>query len=182
MIGLFRLDWEGLPFALEHTGKVSVFCLTVLPVTVAAASIWRLLGGVARDSMDHPLLASTPADFWRRYNRPVQQFFYEDVFKPVGGIRSPIGATFLVFALSAIIHEYVFDIAVGQVQGYQAVFFMVQGCAVVVTMRLRPKQAIPLTWIIGTILFNLATSVFFFASMNGVVRFYSRGLPSFLHW
>jgi hypothetical protein len=35
---------------------------------------------------------------------------------------------------------------------------------------------------VGTFLFNLASSVLFFASMNGVVRFYSHGLPTWLQW
>jgi hypothetical protein len=39
-------------------------------------------GGSARDYMDRPFLARTPAEFWRRYNRNVQQFFLHDVFNP----------------------------------------------------------------------------------------------------
>jgi D-alanyl-lipoteichoic acid acyltransferase DltB (MBOAT superfamily) len=182
VLWLFWLDWDGQQFALEHSAKVVGFYLALLPAAGAAVAVWRLVGGTARDSMDQPYLARTPADFWRRYNRPMQQFFYEDIFKPVGGIRSPIRATLLVFALSAIIHEYVFGIALGRVQGYQAAFFMVQGCAVVATMRIRPKQASPIPWIVGTFLFNLASSVLFFASMSGVMRFYAGGLPTWLQW
>jgi hypothetical protein len=182
LIWLFRFDWDGWPFALEHSAKVVGLYLALPPAAGAAVAAWRLLGGPARDGMDRPFLARTPADFWRRYNRPMQQFFHEDVFKPVGGARSPIRATLIVFAVSAIIHEYVFGIAIGRVQGYQTVFFMAQGCAVVATMRIRPKQANVIPWVVGTFLFNLASSVLFFASMNGVVRFYSRGLPTWLQW
>jgi hypothetical protein len=180
LIGLFLLDWHERPFAFEHCAKVIALFTALIPTTVAAAAVWRLFGGKARDFMDRPYLARTPADFWRRYNRPAQQFFYEDIFKRIGGLRSPIRATLITFAVSAIIHEYVFGIAIGRVQGYQTLFFMIQGCAVAATIQIRPKSRNLIPWIAGTLLFNLATSVLFFASLNGVVRFYSRGLPAWL--
>jgi D-alanyl-lipoteichoic acid acyltransferase DltB (MBOAT superfamily) len=179
LIGLFRLNWSEQPFFLEHCAKVLALYATLIPVTAAAAAVWRLFAGKGRDFMDRPYLARTPADFWRRYNRPVQQFFYEDIFKPIGGRRFPLVATLLTFAVSAIIHEYVFGIALGRVQGYQTAFFMIQGCATAATLHIRPKSK-SISWIAGTLLFNLATSVLFFASINGVVPFYSRGLPVWL--
>ncbi len=179
---LFQLDWEGLPFALEHAAKVIGFYLALLPGVATAVALWRLSGARARDVMDQPYLARTPADFWRRYNRPMQQFFYEDIFKPCGGLRSPVAALCLVFAISAILHEYVFGIATGRIQGYQTAFFLLQGCAVILTMRIRPRRLSAIPWIAGTALFNLASSVLFFASMNGVVPIYSRGLPTWLQW
>src|SRR5262249_42749725 len=105
---LFRVDWGGWPFAVEHVSKVVAFLVTVLSGLAAAAALWRLLGGAARDYMDNPAAARTPADFWRRYNRNMQQFFWEDVFKPAGGLRAPVRTTLLVFALSALMHEYLF--------------------------------------------------------------------------
>jgi hypothetical protein len=44
----------------------------------------------ALEPMARPELAPTSAEFWRRWNRPAQQFFYEDVFKPCGGLRAPV--------------------------------------------------------------------------------------------
>jgi D-alanyl-lipoteichoic acid acyltransferase DltB (MBOAT superfamily) len=124
--------------------------------------------------MANPFAARTPADFWKRYNRPAQQFLYEDVFKPLGGRRSPVRATLATFLVSAIIHEYVFDIAVGRVQGYQAAFFLIQGLAVAATLRVRPAGRAAVPWVVGTFAFNLATSVLFFASIGEVLPFYAR--------
>jgi MBOAT, membrane-bound O-acyltransferase family len=180
LVGLFLIDWQGWPFALEHAAKVVTLYLALIPGAAALVALWRLAGGKARDFMDHPYLARTPADFWRRYNRPAQQFFYEDVFKPAGGLRSPLRATLLTFAVSALIHEYVFGIVIGRVQGYQTVFFMLQGCATAATERVKPRGWYAIPWIAGTLAFNLASSVFFFASVNGLVPFYSRGLPPWL--
>ena len=110
---LFRVDWDGRPFPAEHVGKVIAFFLAVLSGLALAASSWRLLGGRARDFMDNPAAARTPADFWRRYNRNMHEFFLKDVLVAAGGLRSPIRATLIVFGLSALIHEYLFSIAIG---------------------------------------------------------------------
>jgi hypothetical protein len=177
---LFRVDWYGWPFAVEHVNKVLAFFVAVLSGLAAAAALWRLSGGAARDYMDNPAAARTPADFWRRYNRNMHQFFLEDVFKPAGGLRAPVRATLFVFAVSALMHEYIFGIAVGRVQGYQTSFFLLQGVAVAMTARVKPRGWAAVPWSLGTLAFNLASSVLFFASMQGLGAFYSRGLPAWL--
>src|SRR5262249_53115648 len=100
LIGLFRVDWEGYPFLVEHAGKVAAFYVAVISGLDTGAALWRLSGGLARDYMENPFAARTPADFWRRYNRPMQQFFWEDVFKPAGGLRAPLRTILLVFVIS----------------------------------------------------------------------------------
>ena len=58
-----------------------------------------------------------PAAIFRHPLRPAQQFFHENVFKRLGGVHCPIRATLATFAISALVHEYVFDITVGRIQG-----------------------------------------------------------------
>jgi hypothetical protein len=177
LAALFGVDWARLPFALEYVAWVLGFYIALLPPLAAAVAAWRLLGGAGLDVMNRPWLARTPADFWRRYNLPMQQFFYEDVFKPSGGLRAPVRATLLTFAVSAVIHEYIFGIALGRVQGYQTAFFLLQGAAVAATARVKPRGWGAAVWVTGTWAFLLASSVLFFASMNGVAPVYSRPLP-----
>jgi MBOAT membrane-bound O-acyltransferase family protein len=177
---LFRIDWDSYPFLVEHGSKVVAFFLAVFSGLALAAALWRLLGGMARDYMANPLVASTPADFWRRYNRNMHQFFLKDVFVSAGGLRAPVRATLLVFILSALIHEYLFSIAIGRVQGYQTAFFLIQGVAVAATARIKVRGRGALLWIVATLAFNLVTSVLFFASMNELVPFYAHGLPTWL--
>ena len=74
-------------------------------------------------------------------------------------------ATLATFAISALIHEYVFDIAVMRIQGYQTEFFLVQGLAVAATLGVKPRGWRVVPWIAGTLGFNLASSVLFFASI-----------------
>ena len=180
LFGLFRLDWHGWPFLVEHICKVTVFMLTIISGLTALAALWRLGGGSARDYMDRPFSAHTPAEFWRRYNRNMQQFFWQDIFKATGGLRAPTRTTLLVFALSALMHELIFSIAIGRVQGYQTAFFAVQGVAAALTARIKVRGRTAIVWVVGTLSFNLVSSVLFFASINEVVPFYARGLPDWL--
>lgn len=180
LVGLFKVDWSNLPFLLEHAGKVTALMLAIDSGLAAAAAMWRLGGGTARDFMDRPFAAHTPADFWRRYNRNVQQFFWQDVFSGSRSRRAPLFAMLLVFGLSAILHELVFYAAVGRVQGYQIAFFAIQGLAATLTARVKVKGMLLVPWVAGTMTFNLLTSVVFFASIHSVTPFYSRGLPGWL--
>ena len=172
-VAVFQLPWRRLPLAAEHATKVLALAGVLIPAVAVGSAGWRLLGGSALDFMDRPLAARTPADFWRRYNRPVQQFFFEDVFKPAGGLRSPIRATFLVFAVSGAVHEYIFTVAIGRVRGYQVAFFLLEGAAVAATLRVRPRGWRTAPWVAGTLAFNLAASALFFASLGEVVPFYA---------
>ena len=178
---LFYVDWQQWPFLVEHAAKVMALMVGIVSGLYAAAALWRSTGGAARDYMDHPFAAQTPADFWRRYNRNVQQFFWEDIFKPLRGRRTPVRTTLLVFGLSALLHEYIFFAAIGQVQGYQSVFFGLHGVAAAMTLRVRSRKGLAaVPWITATLAFNLASSVFFFASIHQVSPFYSRSLPAWL--
>lgn len=170
-ISLFCLDFSSVPFFVEHALKVMVAVPTAIVMGNMASSAFRLLGEPALDFGGNPF-AATPAEFWRRWNRPAQQFFYEHVFLPAAGTRRPVIATLVTFAVSGLIHEYVFGIASGVIQGRQMLFFCLQGCAVVGTIRFRPKGWSRPLWIAGTLAFNLASSVFFFRSVDQILPFY----------
>lgn len=177
---VMQLDWRTRPFIFEHAVKAAALCLMVFAVVNAQMSLTRLLGGVAHDFTDRPFTARTPAEFWRRYNRWVGQFFYEDVFKPAGGRRTPVRVTLLVFLFSALLHEYLFFVITGRVFGYQLVFFGLQGVAAAATLRWRPKRWAAAMAIALTLAFNLTTSAFFFANVAGVEPIYARPLPNWL--
>ncbi len=170
----YLVEWRAVPFAVEHSAKVLAFFLLLVPAGAAGAATWRLLGGSAREPMDNPFASVSPADFWKRYNRSAQQFFYEDVFKPLGGRRRPIRGTLATFGVSALLHEFLFDITTMRIQGYQIAFFLVQGVAVALTLQARPKGWIRVIAIGATLSFNLATGTLFFASIDEILPFYER--------
>jgi hypothetical protein len=170
--GVFRMDWGSRPFFVEHCAKATSTFLVVVALSQLAAVTWRLAGGRAWDPMRAPLAATTPADFWRRWNRPAQQFFSCYMFDPVGRSHNRIAATLATFLVSGVVHEYVFGIAAGRVLGWQLLFFLIQGIAVVATQQMRTALRPRLTGQVATIAFNLVTSILFFRSMNDVLPFY----------
>lgn len=169
---LFRNNVAAISFDNEHVLKVTIVVMLTAFLANLGAIIWRLNGGLAWDPMLNPALACTPADFWRRWNVPAQHFFHEYVFLPAGGRRNPVRATLLTFVISGLIHEYVFGIATGRLQGWQLLFFSIQGVATVITSRWRARGWLCFPLFIGTLAFNLATSTLFFISVNEVVPFY----------
>jgi len=173
LVLVFARDWATRPFALEHGVKVAVTYYAVVSLAGLGAIAYRMLGGVALDPMSSPAAAPTPAEFWRRWNRPAQQFLQEYAFRPAGGLHRPIRAILATFAVSAVLHEYLFGIATGRIQGWQALFFLSQGVAATLTFRLRPTGWGRPFGTCLTLIFNLAASLLFFKSVNAVLPFYS---------
>lgn len=177
LLHLVTLDWSTVPFLAEHAVKATIFMVIAAAAFDAGATAARLLGGHGPRPVDRPWLARTPAEFWRRYNRWIGEFLRYDVFGPAGGIRRPVRATLLAFLVSGLLHEYVFTLAVGEVQGYQTTFFLLQGAGVVATARLRPPAALGIP---ATLAFNLVTSVLFFASFHDILAFWDEGPPAWI--
>ncbi len=141
-----KVDWLQYPFLLEHTLIATGLFLLVVAELIAFVAVTRLFGGYIVNAHDRPFAARTPADFWRRYNRLIGQFLYEDFFKLLRGRRHPVRATLGVFAVSGIFHEYLFWMATGQSPGLQLLFFMLQGGAVALTLRVKPTGWRAVTW------------------------------------
>jgi hypothetical protein len=175
-----RVDWSQWPFLLQHAVRAGAFLVGVHFMFLHLAAMMRAIGMYSIDPERRPFLACTPAEFWRRYNRFMGQFLHFNVFVPLGGRRHPVRATLLVFALSGLLHEYLFLVATGRLHGYQMAFFMLQGVAVALTLRIKPSGAMSLVWWMGTWTFHVLTSLLFFASLHSVAAFYPTGLPPWL--
>jgi len=182
--GLALLHWAHsaslgeISFWLEHTVIVIGIYLVLFDGSLfTMGAVWRLTGYPFGHVCIHPIVARSPADFWRRYNRPTGQFFYENVFKPLGGLRHPLRGIFLVFFINGLVHEYIVWIGTGVNNGYMMLFFMVQAVGVALTFRARPKgwKAV-VSWAL-TVLFILGSTVFFLVSFDGALPIYSHGHP-----
>jgi MBOAT, membrane-bound O-acyltransferase family len=177
---VFGIDWSHQSLILEHPAKVLALFGVLMPLDAVGVSLLRLAGGRGRQKMRHPYLAITPADFWRRYNRPVGHFAQQNVYRQSGARESPVWATFAVFLASGAAHEYLFAVTLGRVEGFQSAFFLLQGVAVAATLRLRPTSWRAWLGVALTLAFNLSTSLLFFASVGGILPFYAPGDPSWL--
>lgn len=168
----FLVNWAAVPFLFEHCAKALALFAAVVPASQLGAVIWRLCGGVAEDPMRSPFQSATPADFWRRWNLPAQGFLLEHAYRPAARVFPPLGALIVTFAVSGLIHEYVFGIASGRSQSGQMAFFLVQGVATAATINLRPTGSARQWARYLTIAFQLITSLLFFQGVNSVVPFY----------
>jgi hypothetical protein len=177
---VWQIDWDNAPFLIEHLVKFSVVISLVWIVGFLGEAGWSLLGGKTTHLMGNLLTPHSPAEFWRRWNRPAQQFFYEDLFKPLARKTSPARATIIVFFINGLIHEYVFGIPINRFTGYFLIFFLIQGFAVMLTWRLRSTRFNTTIGVPGTLIFNALSSIVFFAGMNQLFPFYNGELPAWL--
>ena len=165
-------------FWIDHTVKVFAAYLFALDGSwVLLTGALGLMGMHVMSYSIHPIVARTPADFWRRYNREAGRFLFEDVYKPLRE-RAPVRrAIFVTFLVNGLYHEYLATLLIGRVTGYQVAFFSLNGLAVAATHRHRPRGGWGLVAVAATILFLLTSSALFFANVDRVVPgwFYSRG-------
>ena len=172
-----RTDLGRVSFWLDHGVKL------LAAYMIGFDGMFLLLGGTSRacgvaviDQSRDPVRATTPADFWRRYNREAGRWLYEDVFKPLGGLRHPGRAIVVTFLVNGALHEYLAWILIGSVQGYQMAFFALHGVATALTFRARPRtRAAKLGGFALTLAFTYFTTVLFFASVDQILPWYSRG-------
>lgn len=167
-------------FAADHCLKVLVW---LMGLEAGSQFIWgveRLLGYADGPPMGYPSLARTPAEFWMRWNRRAQRWFYLNAFVPAGGKAFPVRGVVATFVVSAFIHELLFDIATSEFNGWQGLFFLIQIPAVLVS---RPMEA----WVrtrgftakacahAATIAWFWTTSVLFFHGIARVFPFFYAG-------
>ncbi len=173
-------DWNLVDVSpwLDHTVRVlAAYGIAFDGGMAFLCALHRLLGVHVMTFSRHPILSVSPADFWRRYNRPGGRFLYENVFRQAGGRRAPLRATLLTFTVNGVLHEYMAFILVQRVQGYQIAFFLIHGIAVALTFRLRPRGPLAVLCVAGTFLFVVATSALFFATLENTAPgwLYPRG-------
>ena len=170
----FSTDWRGTSVVVEHLVKLTgVYLVALDGGFVLATGALRLAGFTIHDLCDHPILALTPADFWRRYNRDAGRFYFENLFRRLP-VRSAAVRTLVVFFANGLVHEYLAWVLCGRAFGYQVAFFSLQGIGVALTARLRPTGPLALISRAATVLFMLATSVLFLANVDQAFPWFQR--------
>jgi len=180
-VGVFKIDWAAYPFLLEHAIKST--CLAALGIWAfhANTALWRLAGAPAAFFTTKNVLgAYSPADFWRRWNRPMYRWLLENIYKPLGGRKSPHFAMLAAFAVSGLLHEYLFAVTLRRVTGYATAFFLLHGLAAVLTRRFKPTGRLILPAVLFTFAFNTATTLLLFIPINERILFYENDVPTWM--
>jgi hypothetical protein len=180
--GTFRVDWHRYSFWLEHAAKsicLGTWCVWAYNLNTA---VWRLLGGPAALFTEKNVLgASSLAEFWRRWNRPMCRWLLENVYKPLGGRRSPYLAGLATFALSGLLHEYLYAVTFRCVTGYFLAFFLLQGIATLLTRRVKPTGPLVVPAVLLTFTFNTFSTVLLFLPIDEQVPFYVNDVPKWVY-
>ena len=172
-------------FPLDQAIKLALFVVTIESFSRLSWGLERLAGYGTTPIIDRCYLATTPGDFWRRYNRRVGQWLYLNVFRPSGGRRYPIRGVFLTFFVSAVFHEACFAIATSRFTGCQFAFFFLQAPAVAVSNRLqaavdRSGPVFRAASRCVTVAWFYTTSVLFFEGVDRIFPFVYASRPSWL--
>jgi hypothetical protein len=154
-------------FFVEHSVKILAAYLCIFDgAFLAIMTLFRLSGRGVMDLTRNPILARTPSDFWRRYNRDAGQVLRHHVYNHVGGDAHRIRAILTTFVLNGILHEYLFFIMSGRIVGLMMLFFVLQGLAVAFTFSCRLEGRRAFVGILLTLAFNWATSILFFRAID----------------
>jgi D-alanyl-lipoteichoic acid acyltransferase DltB (MBOAT superfamily) len=98
----FEVLWAGVfAFAVQIYADFSAY-------TDIARGASRWLGFELTENFDHPYMARSPADFWRRWNISLSSWFRDYVYIPLGGSRGSEGIwarnVLITFLLSGLWH------------------------------------------------------------------------------
>jgi len=181
-VGVFRIDWTAYSFLLEHATKSTALAAWTIWAFQANTALWRLAGAPAAFfTTKNVLWAYSPADFWRRWNRPMYRWLLENVYKPLGGRRNPRLAMLGAFAVSGLLHEYLFDAIFHRVTGYCLAFFLLHGLAAVLTRRFKPTGWLVVPAVLFTFAFNTASTLLLLIPINERVPLYANDVPGWMH-
>jgi hypothetical protein len=181
-VRVFKIDWAAYPFLLEHAIKSTCLAACTVWAFHTNTALWRLAGAPAAFfTAKNVLWAYSPADFWRRWNRPMYRWLLENIYKPLGGRRNPHLATLGAFAVSGLLHEYLFGVTLQRVTGYPTAFFLLHGLAAVLTRRFKPAGWLMLPAILFTFAFNTASTLLLLIPINERIPVYVSDVPKWMY-
>jgi D-alanyl-lipoteichoic acid acyltransferase DltB (MBOAT superfamily) len=98
----FEILWAGVfAFGIQIYADFSAY-------SDIARGVARWLGFELMKNFDHPYLATSPSDFWRRWHISLSSWFRDYLYIPLGGSRHGLGRTlanvFVTFVVSGLWH------------------------------------------------------------------------------
>ena len=177
--GYIPIDWPAYPFLLEHAIKST--CRGGL-APVGLSSEHRFVaagrGPAAFFTAKNVLGAYSPAEFWRRWNRPMYRWLLENIYTPLGGRRHPsLGHACHRSPYPACFTSICSRVTLPGFTGYPTAFFLLQGLAAMLTRRFKPAGWLAGPAILVTFAFNTLSTVLLFIPINERVPFYVNAVP-----
>jgi hypothetical protein len=114
--------WVGLlgMVLLAHFGTFHILAL-----------IWQARGVDAVPIMNAPLRSTSLTEFWgKRWNLGFRQLGHDLIFQPLHGRIGAGTSSFLVFAASGLIHDFVISFPARGDYGWPTAYFLLQGAGV----------------------------------------------------
>ena len=168
-------------FPLDHAAMLVLFVLAIESLSQVLYGFERLAGYDVSPIIRRAYLSRSVSEFWRRYNGRVHDWLHRNVFLASGGGRHPARGVVLVFLVSGLFHEVMFDVATSKITGYQLAFFLIQAPP---ALALRWSSAWRGGGIAGrvvahglTILFLSAASILFFRGVSDIFPFIYASRP-----
>ena len=163
-------------FPLDHAAMLVLFVLAIESLSQVLYGLERLAGYDVSPIIRHAYLSRSVSEFWRRYNGRVHDWLHRNVFLPSGGGRRPARGVVLVFLVSGLFHEVMFDVATSKVASDQLAFFLIQAPPALASRwleRLARRRGIAGQVVAHglTILFLSVSSVLFFRGMSDIFPF-----------
>jgi hypothetical protein len=139
--GVARLLPQGQPLLRGWVGMVGLILLLHFGTFQIVALFWQRLGVDAMPIMSAPLRSESLSEFWgKRWNLGFRQLSHDLIFGPLHK-NLGVGATsFLVFAVSGVIHDLVISVPARGGYGLPTGYFAFQGLGVLVERSSFGKQ------------------------------------------
>lgn len=97
------------------------------------ALLWQSVGVNAKAIMSAPLRSTSLGEFWgKRWNLGFRQLSHELIFRPLHRRLGTDAASFLVFAVSGLIHDLVISLPARGGYGLPTLYFMLQGAGMTI--------------------------------------------------
>ena len=114
--------WIGLVgcVLLAHFGSFHIVAL-----------MWQAVGVAAVPIMASPIASPSLSEFWgRRWNLGFRQLAHDFIFRPLHRALGVGGASFLVFVISGVVHDFVISLPARGGYGLPSAYFVLQSIGV----------------------------------------------------
>jgi MBOAT membrane-bound O-acyltransferase family protein len=145
----WAIRWGG-GLAFVYTVTEGAYCLLF--------ATYRLAGFKPPALHRHPAASRSVQEFWgRRWNLTVSAWLGETFFRPLARRGRPVAGVLLAFLVSAVVHAYIWEVALGiGMAALMLAYFAIQGALVglelalgVAEWRPLPARVWTLAWMIG---------------------------------